>query len=112
MLAGSLERWVQSFAAKRAEDTATLVDEMLGADPDLDPEEARRKADARYEKRWERDYRHKYGAEAKKLFEEAWAMHEVAKELEQLATRPLSIQFEEVPKLFNEIAESLYANAA
>jgi hypothetical protein len=112
MLAGSLEGWVQSYADKRAEDTATLVNEMLGADPDLDPEEARRKAEARYERRWERGYRHKYGAEAKKLFEEAWAMHEVAKELEQLATRPLSIQFEEVPKLFNEIAESLYANAA
>lgn len=112
MLAGSLERWVQSFAAKRAEDTAALVNEMLGADPRLDPEEARRKAEARYEKRWERGYRHKYGDEAKKLFEEAWEMHEVAKELEQLATRPLAIQFEEVPKLFNEIADSLYANAA
>jgi hypothetical protein len=111
MLAGSLERWVQSFGVKRAVDTAALVEEMLGADPDLDPHEARRTAEARYEKRWERDYRHKYGAEAKKLFEEAWEMHEVAKDLEQLATRPLVIQFEEVPKLFDEIAESLYANA-
>jgi hypothetical protein len=36
-------------------------------------------------------------------------MGEIAKEHEQLATRPLAIQFEKVPALFNEIAESIYA---
>lgn len=112
MLAGSVARWVGSFNSGHSERAERIVREWLEADPTTDETEARRKAYSRDEKSWERDYRLKFGAEAKKLFEEAWEMHEIARELEQLATRPLAVQFEEVPKLFSEIAESLYANAA
>lgn len=112
MLAGSLERWVEAFRRGHSERAERLVEEWLKADPKIDPADARRKAYTRDEKNWETDYRLKYEAEAKKLFEEAWELGEIAKEHEQLAVRPLAIQFEEVPKLFKEIAESLYAKAA
>ena len=112
MLAGSVERWVESFSGGRSERVETLVREMLEADAELDPAEARRKARTRDEKTWELDYRLKYGEEARIVFQEAWELHEVAKEHEQLAVAPLAVEFEEVPKLFNEIADRLYRVAA
>jgi uncharacterized protein YeaO (DUF488 family) len=112
MLAGRVERWVEGFNRGHSERAERMVEEWLAADPATDPAEARRKAYAHDEKNWETDYRLKYEAEAKQLFTEAWELGEIAKEHEQLAVRPLAIQFEEVSKLFDEIAESLYAEVA
>jgi hypothetical protein len=110
MLAGSVERWVESFRQGHSERAEKFVAEWLEAEPATDPAEARRKALTRDEKNWEADYRLKYQSEAAKRFEEAWELGEVAKEHEQLATAPLAIQFEEVPKLFNTIADRLYGD--
>lgn len=110
MLAGSVERWVESFKQGHSERAEKFVAEWLEADPATDPAEARRKALTRDEKNWEFDYRLKYQSEAAKRFREAWELGEVAKEHEQLATAPLAIQFEEVPKLFNTIADRLYGD--
>ncbi len=112
MLAGSVERWVESFNRGHSERAERMVEEWLAADPATDPGEARRTAYTRDEKNWEADYRLKYAAEAKKLFDKAYEMGEIAKEHERLATKPLAIEFESVPKLFNEIAESLYGQEA
>ena len=112
MLAGSVERWVESFNRGHSERAERMVEEWLAADPTTDPGEARRTAYTRDEKNWEADYRLKYAAEAKKLFDKAYEMGEIAKEHERLATKPLAIEFESVPKLFNEIAESLYGQEA
>ena len=110
MLAGSVERWVESFKNGHSQRAEKLVDEWLAADAETDPAEARLKAYTRDEKTWETDYRLKYEREAREVFRRAWEMHEVAKEHEQLATAPVAIQFEEVSKLFNTIAERLYSD--
>lgn len=112
MLAGSIERWVAAFNSGHSQRAEEYVKEWLEADPGTDPAEARRKAYTRDEKHWEFDYRLKYQSEATKLFRGAWELGEVAKEHERLATAPLAIQFEEVPRLFNEIADRLYQVAA
>jgi len=112
MFAASVERWVQAFERGRSEATGRMAQEALDANPDLDPAEARRWAAERYEKNWEADYRLKYDVDARDLFVEAWELHEVAKELEDLAVEPFASEFAKVPQLFNEIAESLYAEAA
>ncbi len=107
MLAGSVEKWTQRFKSEESETAERIVDEWVKAEPSVDPAEARRKAYSRNQKNWELDYALRYGEEAKDLFTKAWEMGEISKEHEQLATRPLAIQFDEVPPLFNEIAESL-----
>ena len=109
MLAASVEKWVLNVKEQEGRATAK---EWLENDAELDPAEAVRRAHARYEKNCEADYRFKYEGEARKLFQEAWEMHEVAKEHEQLALAPLAIQFEQIPRLFNEIADRLYEDAA
>lgn len=111
MFAGSVERWAEGFKRSHSERAERMVEECLAADPATDPAEARRRAYTRDEKNWEADYRLKYEAEAKKLFDEAYAMGQIAKEHEQLAIAPLAIQFEAVPRLFNEIAARLYDTA-
>jgi hypothetical protein len=112
MLAGSVERWVEGFNRGHSERAERMVAEWLEADSTTDPAEARRKAYTRDEKKWEADYRLKYEIEAKKLFDEAFEMGEVAREHEQLAIAPLASQFEAVPRLFNEIAARLYGEPA
>lgn len=109
MLASSVERWAQRFKSKESETTERMVDEWVEAEPSVEAAEARRKSYSRNEKNWELDYALRFGGEARDLFNRAFEMGEIAKEHEQLATRPLAIQFEDVPALFNEIAESLYA---
>jgi hypothetical protein len=111
-LAGSVERWVEGFDRGHSERAERMVAEWLEADSTTDPAEARRKAYTRDEKNWEVDYRLKYEIEARKLFDEAFEMGEVAREHEQLAIAPLAIQFEAVPSLFNEIAARLYGQPA
>lgn len=111
-LAAQIERWVKSFKAQESATAEKMVQEMLDAEPTLDSAEARRGAYSLNEKNWELEYALRFGTEARDLFQRAWEAGEIASEHEQLATRPLAIQFEEVPKLFNEIADSLYANAA
>ena len=111
MLAGSIERWVARFQRQESETVERMSDEVLKVEPELDRAEVRRRMQTRYEKNWELEYRIKYKTETKALFDKAYEMGEIAKEHEQLATRPLAIQFNEVPALFNEIAESLYAAA-
>ena len=108
MLAGSIERWVKAFQSGHSERAEKMVAQWLDADPSTDPAEARRRAYTRDEKNWEDEYALRYRAEAKTLFDRAYEMHEIAKEHEQLATQPLAIQFPQVPKLFNEIADSIY----
>jgi hypothetical protein len=110
MLAGSIESWAQSFKDATSGTVEKMVEELVEAEPSIERAEARRKAYTRNEKNWELEYALRYGEEAKKLFTEAWEKDQIAKEHEQLATRPLAIQFEEVPKLFNTIAERLYGD--
>lgn len=112
MLSGSVERWVESFNRGHTERAERMVQEWMEADPATDEAEARRRAYTRDEKNWEADYRLKYEIEAKKLFDEAHEMGEIAKEHERLAIAPLAIEFEAVPRLFNEIAARLYGEAA
>jgi hypothetical protein len=112
MLAASIERWAKSYESEQAESVEKMVKEWLATDPTVDPAEARRKAHDRYEKNWELEYSLKYRTEAKELFDQAYEMHEIAREHEQLAVRPLANEFARVPRLFNELAESLYANTA
>jgi hypothetical protein len=109
MLAGSIEKWVENTKQQEGPVTAKMAEEWLEDDAGLEPAEAVRLAHARYEKTREADYRLKYEGEAQKLFREAWELHEVAKEHERLAVQPLAIEFERVPRLFNKIAERLYA---
>ncbi len=111
-LAGQVERWVKSFKGQESATAEKMAQEIIEADPTLDLRSARRKAYSLNEKNWELEYALRFGTEARDLFQRAWEAGEIASEHEQLATRPLAIQFDEVPKLFNEIAESLYANAA
>lgn len=108
LLAGSMEQWVEAFRDRRSERVEKLVEEWLEADTEIDPAEARRKAYTHDEKTWETDYRLKYGEEARAVFRDAWELHEVAEEHEQLAVAPLAGEFEEVPKLFNTVADRLY----
>lgn len=110
MLAGSIERWAQNFKDATSSTVEKMVEELVEIEPSIERAEARRKAYNRNEKNWELEYALRYGEEAKKLFTEAWEKDQIAKEHEQLATRPLAIQFEEVPKLFNTIAERLYGD--
>jgi hypothetical protein len=105
MLAGSVERWVERYRRNQPETVEKMVDEGLAADPELDPAEARRRAYDLYDRNWEADYRLKYEAEAKKLFAQAYEMGEIAKEHERLVLAPLAAEFEQVPQLFNEIAD-------
>jgi hypothetical protein len=109
MLAASIERWAQRFKDQESETAERMVDEWVEAEPAVDRAEVRRKAYTRNEKNWEADYALRFGAEARKLFDQAYELGEIAKEHARLATRPLAIEFRQVPKLFNEIAESLYA---
>lgn len=109
VLAGSVERWAQRFTDQESTTVEQMVDEWAEANPSVERAEARRKAYTRNEKNWELDYVLRFGAEARTLFAEAFAMGEIAKEHERLATRPLAIEFEQVPRLFNEVAEGLYA---
>jgi hypothetical protein len=106
---GQLERWAQRFKSKESETVERMVEEWIEAEPSVNLAEARRKAYTRNEKNWELEYALRYGVEARELFTRSYEKGEIAKEHEQLATRPLAIQFEEVPALFNEIAESIYA---
>ncbi len=108
MLAGSIERWVQSYERQQAATVEKMVEEGLEAESDLDPAEARRRAYDLYERNWQTEYAIKYRPEAKKLFDEAWEMHVIAKSLERLAVQPVPIEFGKVPKLFNDIADRLY----
>jgi hypothetical protein len=111
-LAGQIERWAKNFKDQESATAEKMMQEMVGAEPTLDPAEARRNAYSLNEKNWELEYALRFGTEARDLFQRAWEAGEIASEHEQLATRPLAIQFEEVPKLFDEIAESLYQDAA
>jgi hypothetical protein len=110
MLAGSIERWVESYKRQQPATVEKMVEEWLAADSTVDEAEARRKAYDRYDKNWRTGYAIKYRPEAKKLFDDAWEMHEIAKSLERLAVQPVPTEFEEVPKLFNDIAARLYGD--
>lgn len=111
MLAGSVEQWGQRFKGQESETAERMVNEWVKAEPSVDRAEGRRRAYTRNEKNWEADYALRFGPEAQMLFDQAYELGEIAKEHERLATRPLAIEFEQVPRLFNEIAESLYAAA-
>ena len=111
-LAGRIERWAKNFKDQESPTAEKMMQEMIEAEPTLGPAEARRNAYSLNEKNWELEYALRFGTEARNLFQRAWEAGEIASEHEQLATRPLAIQFEEVPKLFDEIAESLYRDAA
>lgn len=108
MLAASIERWVESFKRHESATVERMTDEWVELDPSLDRAEARRRAYTRNEKNWETEYVIKYRAEAKALFVKAYELGEIAKEHEDVALKPLASQFDEVPKLFNEIADSIY----
>jgi hypothetical protein len=109
MLAGGVERWVERSKSKESETVERMVDEWAEAEPSVVRAEARRNAYTRNEKNWAADYALRFGPEARRIFAEAYEMGEIAKEHERLATRPLATEFEQVPRLFNEIAERLYA---
>lgn len=92
---------------RRERTIANSVQEIREADPDLDPFQARKDAEALFERNVEGTYAGALRDEALRLFDQARDKKAIAAKARRLVERPLAFEMGEVPHLFVALARRL-----
>lgn len=92
---------------KRERAIGRFADEVREADPEADPQQARKDAEAHFERTVETAYGFEMREEALRLFDEAREKDAIAAKVRRIAERPLAFEMGEVPNLFIAIARRL-----
>lgn len=92
---------------KRERAIGRFAEEAREADPDLDPQQARKIAEDHFERNVETAYAFEMREEALRLFDEAREKDAIAAKVRRTAERPLAVEMGEVPNLFIAIARRL-----
>lgn len=82
-------------------------EEILGADPSLDPDQTLKEAEAHFNRNVEAAYALEFRDEALKLFDEAREHGAIAAKTRRIVERPLAIEMQEIPHLFQVLARRL-----
>jgi len=107
----AVEKWVWRNEQESGKAINKMAEELAMTQPELDESEARQEAERMDELNRRTDYALRFRAEAKELFDKAYEMHEISKEVERTATQPFDFEFGEIPTLFRALARRLSGEA-
>lgn len=92
---------------KREKTISHSAKELREADPDIDPHQARKKAEAHFARNVEAAYGFEMREEALSLFDQAREQQAIATKARRMAERPHAFEMDEVPSMFVAIARRL-----